>query len=62
MALMIRLSITDVLLMGKLISNYMRDNNITNINDIDEKQMQKTYDEIMEKQMWKDPEGYMNAK
>ena len=60
--LMIRLSLTDILLVEKLINNHMKENNIKNINDIDESVIQKTYDEIMKKQMWENPQGYCDDK
>lgn len=61
-SLMIRLSITDILLVEKLIDNYMKENNIKNIDDIDEKVIQQTYDEMMKKQMWTDPQRYLEEK
>lgn len=60
--LMIRMSIGSILLVEKLITNYMKENNITDINLVDEKVIQKKYDEIMKKYMWEDPEGYINDK
>jgi len=59
-SLMIRLSIADIFLVEELINTHMKENNIKNIDDIDEKVIQKKYDLIMEKQMWLNPERYIN--
>lgn len=54
-SLMIRMSIADILLTERLIDKHMKENNIKNIDDVDEKVIQQQYNEIMEKQMWENP-------
>ena len=41
MSLMVRTSIADILLIEALITNYMQENNIKNIDDVDEKVIQQ---------------------
>jgi hypothetical protein len=62
MTLMVGLSIADILLMEKIIDNHMRDNNIKNINDIDEKIIQQKYDEIIRNEMWRNPKEFPSIK
>lgn len=48
----------DILLVEKLITTYMKENNITDINLVDEKIVQQQYDKIMNKLMWENPNDY----
>lgn len=56
MTLMVRMSIADILIVEALITKYMQENNIKNIDEVDEAVIQKRYDEIMNLEMWKNSE------
>jgi hypothetical protein len=56
--LLIRMSIADILLVEKIINTYMKENNIEDIDDVPVKEIQEKYDEIMKKQMWKNPDEF----
>ena len=62
MALMVRMSIADIILVDALITKYMQEKNIRNIDDVDEKVIQERYDEIMKLEMWKNPEEFDHIK
>ena len=46
----------DMLLVENIICDYMKENNIEDINDIDKKIIQQKYDEILIKQIWEKPD------
>lgn len=58
MSIMVRMRIADILLVEKLVDKHMKENNITNIDDIDEKAIQEQYDEILNKKMWENPSDF----
>lgn len=62
MGLLVRMSIADILLVEALITKYMHENNIKNIDDVDEKVIQQRYDEIMKLEMWKNPAEFPSIK
>lgn len=53
--LMVRMTLADILLVEALISQYMREKNIKDINKVDEKVIQERYDEIIKLETWKNP-------
>lgn len=50
MGLIIGRSVIDILLVGRIIEDYMKENNITDSTLVDEKTIQDKYNQIMERQ------------